>query len=150
MLRSLAARTFSTVSSGVHTKLNHPTRRAGHLMNQLHVEEVAKATERIGDKICKFRPGDAVEVELMLNKSTQKTQRVKGVVIGERNRGISSSFTIRNHIAECGYEQTIYKHSPLLVSVKMIKEQFFTNGKKKARRAKLFYLRDKAPRFTTL
>ncbi|ETV65890.1 ribosomal protein L19 [Aphanomyces astaci] len=149
MLRSLATRAFST-ASGVQTKLNHPTRRAGHLMTQLHAEEVAKATERIGANLTKFKPGDAVEVEIMLNKSTQKTQRIKGVVIAERNRGISSSFTIRNHIAECGYEQTIFKHSPLLVSVKMIKEKFISNGKKRARRAKLFYLRDKAPRFTTL
>ncbi|RHY28475.1 hypothetical protein DYB32_005947 [Aphanomyces invadans] len=119
-------------------------------MRQLHAEEVAKATERIGDNFAKFKPGDAVEVELMLNKTTQKIQRIKGVVIAERNRGIASSFTIRNHIAECGYEQKIFKHSPLLMSVKMIKEKFISNGQKKVRRAKLFYLRDKAPRFTTV
>ncbi|CAK4679249.1 hypothetical protein LEN26_013824 [Aphanomyces euteiches] len=147
MLQNMALRAFST---GVKTKLNHPSRRAGHLMTQLHAEEVAKAQERIGEKFESFRPGDAVEVELMLNKSTQKTQRIKGVVIAERNRGIASSFTIRNHIAECGFEQKIFKHSPLLVSVKLLKEKFISNGQKKVRRAKLYYLRDKAPRFTTL
>ncbi len=117
-------------------------------MNKLNEEEVAKSIAR--NHMEKFKPGDAVEVEIMLNKSTSHIQRVRGVVIAERNRGLSSSFVIRNHIAECGYEQKIFIHSPLLHSVKLIKENYHTNGRKRARRAKLYYLRDKPPRHTTV
>ncbi|EQC26760.1 50S ribosomal protein L19 [Saprolegnia diclina VS20] len=148
MLRSIISRSFSTAVPQFSGKLKHPAKRAAHLMQQLNEEEVAKSFAR--NHLGKFKPGDAVEVEMLLNKTTTKIQRVKGVVIGERNRGLSSSFIIRNHIAECGYEQKIFIHSPLLHSVKVLKEKFISNGKKKVRRAKLYYLRDKAPRFTTV
>lgn len=54
------------------------------------------------------------------------------------------------HIGGYGYEQKIFLHSPLLQSVKVLKEAFIHNGKKRVRRAKLFYLREKAPTFTTV
>ncbi|OQS00716.1 hypothetical protein ACHHYP_02864 [Achlya hypogyna] len=149
MLRSMFTRAMSTAAPTQFVgKLKHPAKRAAHLMQQLNAEEVAKSAAR--NHVGKFKPGDAVEVELLLNKTTSKVQRVKGVVIAERNRGLASSFVIRNHIAECGYEQKIFLHSPLLHSVKLLKEKFISNGKKKVRRAKLYYLRDKAPRFTTV
>ncbi|OQS03202.1 hypothetical protein THRCLA_04499 [Thraustotheca clavata] len=147
MLRTLATRAMSTATPFTG-KLKHPSKRAAALMQQLHVEEVEKSLSR--NHLAKFNPGDAVEVEMVLNKTTNKIQRLKGVVIAERNRGMASSFVIRNHIAECGYEQKIFIHSPLLHSVKLLKEKFISNGKKKVRRAKLYYLRDKAPRFTTV
>lgn len=54
------------------------------------------------------------------------------------------------HIGGYGYEQKIFLHSPLLQNVKVLQEAFIHKGKKRVRRAKLFYLREKAPSFTTV
>jgi hypothetical protein len=54
------------------------------------------------------------------------------------------------HIGGYGYEQKIFLHSPLLQSVKVLNEAFIHKGKKRVRRAKLFYLREKAPSMSTV
>ncbi|KAF1318205.1 Ribosomal protein l19, partial [Globisporangium splendens] len=130
------------------TKLKIPTKRAAALLQQLNAEVVEKSlTEKDIDE---FKPGDSVEVQYLLSRSSGKVQRVKGVVLARRNRGTGSSFIIRNHIGGYGYEQKIFLHSPLLQSVKVLQEAFIHKGKKRVRRANLFYLRDKAPNFTTV
>ncbi|KAE8879960.1 hypothetical protein PF005_g7375 [Phytophthora fragariae] len=130
------------------TKLKIPTKRAASLLLQLEAEAVAKSAE--GKDIGDFKPGDSVEVQYLLNRTSGRVQRVKGVVLARRNRGTGSSFVIRNHIGGYGYEQKIFLHSPLLQSVKVLQEAFIHKGKKRVRRAKLFYLREKAPSFTTV
>jgi large subunit ribosomal protein L19 len=57
---------------------------------------------------------------------------------------------LRQHIGGYGYEQKIFLHSPLLQSVKVLQEAFIHRGKKRVRRASLFYLRDKPPNLTTV
>ncbi|CAH0473230.1 unnamed protein product [Peronospora belbahrii] len=130
------------------TKLKIPTKRAASLLQQLEAEAVAKAS--VGKNIENFKPGDSVEVQYLLSRTGGRVQRVKGVVLARRNRGTGSSFVIRNHIGGFGYEQKIFLHSPLLQSVKVLQEAFIHKGKKRVRRAKLFYLREKAPSFTTV
>ncbi|KAG7393148.1 mitochondrial 54S ribosomal protein YmL19 [Phytophthora pseudosyringae] len=130
------------------TKLKIPTKRAASLLQQLEAEAVTKASE--GKDIDNFKPGDSVEVQYLLSRTSSRVQRVKGVVLARRNRGTGSSFVIRNHIGGYGYEQKIFLHSPLLKSVKVLQEAFIHKGKKRVRRAKLFYLREKAPSFTTV
>lgn len=130
------------------TKLKIPTKRAASLLQQLEAEAVVKASE--GKNIENFKPGDSVEVHYLLSRTSGRVQRVKGVVLARRNRGTGSSFVIRNHIGGYGYEQKIFLHSPLLQSVKILQEAFIHKGKKRVRRAKLFYLREKAPSFTTV
>ncbi|CAH0487329.1 unnamed protein product [Peronospora farinosa] len=130
------------------TKLKIPTKRAASLLQQLEVEAVMKASD--GKDIDNFKPGDSVEVQYLLSRTGGRVQRVKGVVLARRNRGTGSSFVIRNHIGGYGYEQKIFLHSPLLQSVKVLQEAFIHKGKKRVRRAKLFYLREKAPSFTTV
>ncbi|KAI9916535.1 hypothetical protein PsorP6_017217 [Peronosclerospora sorghi] len=138
----------STTEPLKRTKLKIPTKRAASLLQQLEAEAVAKASE--GKEIENFKPGDSVEVHYMLSRTGGRVQRVKGVVLARRNRGPASSFVIRNHIGGYGYEQKIFLHSPLLQSVKVLQEAFIHKGKKRVRRAKLFYLREKAPSFTTV
>ncbi|RLN54501.1 hypothetical protein BBJ28_00013541, partial [Nothophytophthora sp. Chile5] len=130
------------------TKLKIPTKRAAELLQQLEREVVEKAAE--GKDIDDFKPGDSVEVQYMLSRTGGRIQRVKGVVLARRNRGTGSSFVIRNHIGGYGYEQKIFLHSPLLQSVKVLQEAFIHKGKKRVRRAKLFYLREKVPSLTTV
>ncbi|CAI5736997.1 unnamed protein product [Peronospora destructor] len=130
------------------TKLKIPTKRAASLLQQLEAEAVIKASD--GKGIDNFKPGDSVEVQYLLSRTGGRVQRVKGVVLARRNRGTGSSFVIRNHIGGYGYEQKIFLHSPLLQSVKVLQEAFIHKGKKRVRRAKLFYLREKAPSFTTV
>ncbi|TMW62399.1 hypothetical protein Poli38472_009892 [Pythium oligandrum] len=130
------------------TKLKIPTKRAAALLQELEQEVVEKSL--VGKDIDEFQPGDSVEVQYLLSRTGGKVQRVRGVVLARRNRGTGSSFIIRNHIGGYGYEQKIFLHSPLLQSVKVLKEAFIHNGKKRVRRAKLFYLRDKPPSLTTV
>ncbi|KAG7398185.1 mitochondrial 54S ribosomal protein YmL19 [Phytophthora boehmeriae] len=143
-----AAAATPEVQKPKHTKLKIPTKRAASLLRQLEIEAVAKSAE--GKDIDAFKPGDSVEVQYLLSRSSGRVQRVKGVVLARRNRGTGSSFVIRNHIGGYGYEQKIFLHSPLLQSVKVLQEAFIHKGKKRVRRAKLFYLREKAPSFTTV
>ncbi|TDH72168.1 hypothetical protein CCR75_000995 [Bremia lactucae] len=131
-----------------HTKLKIPTKRAASLLQQLEAEAVANYSK--GKHIETFKPGDSVEVHYLLSRTSSRVQRVKGVVLARRNRGTGSSFILRNHIGGYGYEQKIFLHSPLLQSVKVLQEAFIHKGKKRVRRAKLFYLREKAPSFTTV
>lgn len=145
-----AAAFFSVATEGAaqRTKLKIPTKRAAALLQELEKEAVEKSivTKAIDD----FKPGDSVEVQYLLNRTANKVQRVRGVVLARRNRGTGSSFSIRNHIGGYGYEQKIFLHSPLLQSVKLLDEAFIHKGKKRVRRAKLFYLRDKPPSLTTV
>ncbi|KAG1689627.1 hypothetical protein DVH05_020260 [Phytophthora capsici] len=145
---STEAASSSPVEQPKRTKLKIPTKRAASLLLQLEAEAVAKASE--GKDIDNFKPGDSVEVQYLLSRTGGRVQRVKGVVLARRNRGTGSSFVIRNHIGGYGYEQKIFLHSPLLQSVKVLQEAFIHKGKKRVRRAKLFYLREKAPSFTTV
>ncbi|CEG45083.1 ribosomal protein l19 [Plasmopara halstedii] len=130
------------------TKLKIPTKRAASLLQQLEAEAVAKASE--GKNIVDFNPGDSVEVHYLLSRTSSRVQRVKGVVLARRNRGTGSSFVIRNHIGGYGFEQKIFLCSPLLQSVKLLQKSFIHKGKKRVRRAKLYYLREKAPSITTV
>jgi large subunit ribosomal protein L19 len=65
-----------------------------------------EATEK---KIPDFSPGDTVVVEVKVKEGDrERVQAYEGVVIARRNRGLNSSFTVRNFSAcecvECLFE----------------------------------------------
>jgi len=64
----------------------------------------------------------------------KRLQAYEGVVIGKRNRGLNSSFTVRKISSGEGVERTFQTFSPLIASVEV-------KRKGDVRRAKLYYLR---------
>ena len=52
--------------------------------------------EQMKDDIPAFRPGDTVTVEVRVREGArERIQTFEGVVIGKRNRGLNSAFTVR-------------------------------------------------------
>jgi len=102
-----------------------------NVIQQLEQEEIA----RLGKTIPEFAPGDTVVVNVNVKEGDRKrVQAYEGVVIGKRNRGLNSSFTVRKISSGEGVERTFQTYSPLIASVEV-------KRKGAVRRAKLYYLR---------
>ena len=90
-----------------------------------------------GKKIPQFHPGDTVRVNVKVREGTrERIQAFEGVCIRKKNRGLSSSFTVRKISFGEGVERTFALYSPIVDSIKVIRSG-------KVRRAKLYYLRDR-------
>ena len=102
-----------------------------NIIQQIEQEEV----KRIGKKFPEFSPGDTVIVNVSVVEGERKrVQAYEGVVVGKKNRGINSSFTVRKVSSGEGVERTFQTHSPLIASVEV-------KRKGDVRRAKLYYMR---------
>ena len=87
-----------------------------------------------------FGPGDTVVVQVKVREGTrERLQAFEGVVIGKRNRGINSAFTVRKISHGVGVERTFQTHSPLIDSVTV-------KRRGDVRKAKLYYLRERSGR----
>jgi large subunit ribosomal protein L19 len=85
-----------------------------------------------------FAPGDTVIVNVRVKEGDrERLQAYEGVVIARRSRGFNSSFTVRKVSHGEGVERVFPLHSPVIESVKV-------KRKGDVRRAKLYYLRDRA------
>ena len=105
-----------------------------NLLQTLENEEMA----RLGRKIPKFAPGDTVVVNVSVVEGERKrVQAYEGVVIGKKNRGLNSAFTVRKISSGEGVERTFQTHSPLIASIEV-------KRKGAVRRAKLYYMRGRS------
>ena len=87
-----------------------------------------------------FAPGDTVVVQVRVREgSRERLQAFEGVVIGKRNRGLNSAFTVRKISHGVGVERTFQTHSPLIASIGV-------KRRGDVRKAKLYYLRDRRGR----
>lgn len=85
-----------------------------------------------------FGPGDTVTVQVKVREGNrERLQAFQGVVIARRNRGLNSSFTVRKTSHGVGVERVFQLHSPLVDSIEV-------NRRGDVRRAKLYYLRERA------
>ncbi|MGO3217435.1 MAG: 50S ribosomal protein L19, partial [Halomonas sp.] len=66
-------------------------------------------------------------------------QAFEGVVIGKRNRGLNSAFTVRKISHGVGVERTFQTYSPLVDSLEV-------KRRGDVRQAKLYYLRERSGR----
>lgn len=83
-----------------------------------------------------FAPGDTVVVQVRVKEgSRERLQAYEGVVIGKRNRGLNSSFTVRKISHGVGVERTFQSHSPQIATIEV-------KRRGDVRQAKLFYLRN--------
>ena len=100
-----------------------------NIISQLETEQMTK-------EIPAFAPGDTVVVQVRVTEGNrERLQAFEGVVIGKRNRGMNSSFTVRKISYGVGVERTFQTFSKLIdgISVKRRGD---------VRQAKLYYLRD--------
>lgn len=91
--------------------------------------------EQLKREVPDFAPGDTVIVQLRVKEGErQRLQAFEGVVIGKRNRGLNSSFTVRKMSHGEGVERVFQTHSPAVATIKV-------KRRGDVRRAKLYYLR---------
>ncbi len=82
-----------------------------------------------------FNVGDTVVVSVKVTEGERtRLQAYEGVVIGKRNRGLNSAFTVRKISNGVGVERTFQTHSPLVESIAV-------KRRGDVRQAKLYYLR---------
>jgi len=87
-----------------------------------------------------FSPGDTVVVQVRIKEGDrERLQAYEGVVIGIRNRGLGSAFTVRKISHGVGVERTFQTHSQQVESITL-------KRRGDVRQAKLYYLRDLAGR----
>lgn len=103
-------------------------------MNKL-IESIEK--EYLKDSIQQFKIGDTVKVWVkVIEGSRERLQAFEGVVIARKNGGVRETFTVRRLSYGVGVERTFPLHSPKINSIEVVRAA-------KARRAKLYFLRDR-------
>ena len=103
-------------------------------MNDI-IREIEK--EQMKENLPQFRTGDTVAVSAKIREGDRvRTQGLEGTVIKIQGTGARTTFTVRKISNGVGVEKSWPLHSPNVESVKVIREG-------KARRAKLYYLRER-------
>ncbi len=101
-------------------------------MNKLH--EVTK--DLLKKNIPDFNPGDTISMDIrVVEGDKERIQRFQGVVIARKHGGIEETVTVRKISNGVGVERIFPLHSPMIASIKVIRQG-------KVRRAKLHYLRN--------
>jgi|TARA_B100001540_G_C15567091_1_gene533145 large subunit ribosomal protein L19 len=105
-----------------------------NIIEQFEREQIKSLVK--GKKIPQFHPGDTVRVNVKVREGTrERVQGFEGVCIAKKNRGLSSSFTVRKISFGEGVERVFPIFSPTIDSISVIRTG-------QVRRAKLYYLRD--------
>ncbi|MFD1261112.1 MULTISPECIES: 50S ribosomal protein L19 [Entomomonas] len=92
--------------------------------------------EQMNKEIPAFAPGDTVVVQVRVVEGERtRLQAFEGVVIGKRNRGLNSAFTVRKISSGVGVERTFQTYSPIVDSITV-------KRRGDVRKAKLYYLRE--------
>ena len=96
--------------------------------------------QQMKDDIPDFGPGDTLVVQVRVREgSRERLQAFEGVVIGKRNRGLNSAFTLRKMSHGVGVERAFQTHSPQIASITV-------KRRGDVRQAKLYYLRERRGR----
>ena len=96
--------------------------------------------QQLKDDVPVFSPGDTVVVQVRVRDGArERLQAFEGVVIGKRNRGLNSAFTVRKISHGVGVERTFQTHSSLIASIAV-------KRRGDVRKAKLYYLRERRGR----
>ena len=93
--------------------------------------------EQLKNKIPDLKIGDTVRVHVRIKEGNkERIQVFEGIVIKKQGGGVNATFTVRRISYGVGVEKTFLVHSPLIEKVEVVRVG-------KARRAKLYYLRDR-------
>ena len=93
--------------------------------------------EQLKNKIPELKVGNTVKVHVRIKEGNkERIQVFEGIIIKVQGGGLNQTFTVRKTSYGVGVEKTFLIHSPLVEKVELVRVG-------KARRAKLFYLRDR-------
>ena len=93
--------------------------------------------EQLKNKIPELKVGDTVKVHQRIKEGNrERIQVFEGIIIKKQGGGLNATFTVRKIAYGVGVEKTFLIHSPLVEKVEVVRVG-------KARRAKLYYLRDR-------
>ena len=93
--------------------------------------------EQLKNKIPELNIGSTVRVHVRVKEGNrERVQVFEGIIIKVQGGGVNKTFTVRKIAYGVGVEKTFLVHSPLVEKVEVVRVG-------KARRAKLFYLRDR-------
>lgn len=91
--------------------------------------------EQMTNEVPTFGSGDTVTVNVRVKEGNrERLQAFEGVVIGKRNRGLNSSFTVRKTTHGEGVERVFQTYSPQIASIQV-------KRRGDVHQAKLYYLR---------
>jgi len=106
------------------------------ILNKQFIEEAEKVKV-----LPDLKPGDIIELR-MQRPNKRRLSLFKGIIIAKHKSGVHTTIRVRRIIAGVGVEITFPIYSPRIKEIKVIRH-------KKVRRAKLYYLKYKLPRFST-
>ena len=93
--------------------------------------------EQLKNKIPELRIGNTVKVHVKIKEGNkERIQVFEGIIIKKQGGGVNETFTVRKISYVVGVEKTCLVHSPWVEEVEVVRVG-------KARRAKLYYLRDR-------
>lgn len=93
--------------------------------------------EQLKNKIPVLDVGNTVRVHVRIKEGNrERIQVFEGIIIKKQGGGLNETFTVRRISYGVGVEKTFLVHSPLVEKVEVVRVG-------KARRAKLYYLRDR-------
>ena len=101
--------------------------------------DVIKAIEyeQLKNAIPEIKVGNTVRVHVRIKEGNkERIQVFEGIVIKKQGGGVNETFTVRKISYGVGVEKTFLIHSPLVEKVEVVRVG-------KARRAKLYYLRER-------
>ena len=93
--------------------------------------------EQLKNKIPDLKVGNTVRVHVRIKEGNkERIQVFEGIIIKKQGGGLNETFTVRKISYGVGVEKTFLIHSPLVEKVEVVRVG-------KARRAKLYYLRER-------
>lgn len=101
-------------------------------------------SEQFKDDLPVIYVGDTVRVGVRIREGgKERVQPYEGVVISMKGAGINANITVRRIFQGVGVERVFLLHSPRISDIKVVRRG-------RARRAKLYYLRDRIGKATRL
>ena len=104
------------------------------------MNDIIKSIEaaQLKAEVPQFSVGDTVRVYAKVKEGNrERTQVFEGTVLKRQNGGNRETFTVRKISNGVGVEKTWPLHSPIVEKIEVVRRG-------KVRRAKLYYLRDRA------
>lgn len=130
-----------------YPKRRNPLKRTTALIKALNQEEALRLIHQgravFPRKIPNPRSGDLIRVTYVSTLEEKRMpQCFTGICMAVRRSGVGSTIVLRNVVDGVAVERGFAMYSPLIKDAEVV-------GKKKVRRAKLYYLREKPPREST-
>ncbi|MBD1850603.1 50S ribosomal protein L19 [Leptolyngbya sp. FACHB-711] len=112
----------------------------------MNAQEIIRSieAEHLKQDLPTIHVGDTVRIGVRIQEGgKERVQPYEGTVIAIRRGGINHTITVRRIFQGVGVERVFLLHSPRVANIKIIRRG-------KARRAKLYYLRERVGKATRL